>query len=144
MNRLFNTNYHHQVLDFALLLLRVGIGCFMLTHGLAKVSSAMTSPEIQFADPIGIGMETSFFLAVFAEVVCAILLIFGFLTRFAVIPLMITMAVALLVVHGADVFQKKELAAVYLLVFTFILFSGPGRYSIDRLISKKSDRRRTF
>lgn len=144
MSRFFNTNYHHQVLDFALLLLRVGIGCFMLTHGLAKVSSAMSSPEIQFGDPIGIGMKTSFFLAVFAEVVCAVLLIVGFLTRLAAIPLMITMAVALFVVHRADLFQRKELAAVYLLVFTFILLAGPGRYSIDRLIGRKSDRRRIY
>lgn len=144
MKRIFNTNYNHKSLDFALLLLRVGIACLMLTHGIAKVNSAWSSPEIQFADPIGLGMKTSFFLAVFAEVVCAVLLIFGLLTRLALIPLIVTMAVAIFVVHANDPFQKQEMPAIYLLVFVFLLITGPGKLSIDSFIDKKVNRRRIF
>ena len=144
MKRIFNTNYNHQSLDVGLLLLRVGIACFMLTHGMAKVNSALESPEIQFGDPIGVGVKTSFFLAVFAEVVCSVLLLFGLLTRLALIPLSITMAVAVFIVHANDGFAKQEMAAMYLLIFVFLLFSGPGRFSIDSVIARKTNRRRSF
>ncbi len=144
MKTVFNTNYSHQSLDFALLILRVGASCLMLTHGWGKVNMAMSGGEIQFADPIGLGMTTSLYLAVFAEVICSLLLILGLATRFVVIPLMITMAIAVFVVHPPDGLQKMELPALYLLVYIFILFSGPGRFSIDSVISRNANRRRTF
>jgi putative oxidoreductase len=144
MKRIFNTNYNHQSLDFALFILRVGVSCFVMTHGIAKLSSLMSGAEIQFADPIGLGMKTSFYLAIFAEVLCAVLLLFGLLTRLALIPLIITMVVAVFVVHPPDGFQKMELPGLYLLVFVFLMFSGPGRYSIDNVISRKTNRRRVF
>jgi len=143
MKRVFNTNYNHQSLDFALFLLRIGVACFMLTHGLAKLSVVLSGAEIQFGDPIGLGVKLSFYLAVFAEVLCSVLLIIGLATRFALIPLIITMAVAVFVVHPPDGFKGMELPGLYLMVFVFLMFAGPGRFSIDSLISR-TNRRLTF
>jgi putative oxidoreductase len=137
MRPLFNTNFNHNALNLMFLLLRVAIGAFMLTHGYGKLQSALAGGEIQFMDPFGLGQALSLYLAVFAEFFCSILLIFGFATRLATIPLIITMLVAVLVAHGSDPFEKKELALHYLLVYVVILVCGAGKYSLDYFISRK-------
>lgn len=142
MKRIFNTNYNHQSLDFALLLLRGVISIFILSHGLVKLNTLLSGAEIQFGDPIGLGVKTSFYLTIFAEVICSILLFLGLATRLALIPLIVTMVVAVFVVHMPDGFSKQELAGLYLLVFVFLLFSGAGRFSVDSLIGKRTGRRR--
>ena len=118
--------------DVALLLLRVVFGGTMLiAHGWGKAEKLLAGGEIRFADPFGLGSEVSLALAVFAEVLCAGFLVIGLWTRWATIPLIITMAVALLVIHGDDPFAQQEKALLYLVAYLAILFLGPGRYAID-------------
>ncbi len=140
MKRIFSTNINSNAVNFWLLLARVAIGIFMLTHGIPKLQKLMAG-DIKFADPFGIGATPSFILAVFAEFGCSVLLILGLATRFAAIPLMITMLTALLHVHAADPFGKKELPLMYLLFFFGFLILGAGKYSVDHLIGGKSKRR---
>lgn len=118
--------------DLGKLLLRVVMSGFMLTHGYPKLLKLLSTEGIKFADPLGIGDLPSLLLTVFAEFVCAILILIGFKTRWAVIPLIITMIVAAFVVHGADPIGKKELALLYAAGFATIGLIGPGKYSIDR------------
>ncbi|MNJ93958.1 hypothetical protein D3C87_116450 [compost metagenome] len=137
MKRLFNTNFNNASLHFMLLVLRVGIASFMIVHGYQKLGWLMAGGEIQFGDPIGVGMAASLYLTVFAEFFCSIFLLLGLGTRLALIPLIITMVVAVFIVHAPDGFDKKELGLHYLLVYVFLLVSGPGKYSIDNIISKR-------
>ena len=141
MKRIFNTNFNHGTLNFALLMLRVALGAFMLTHGIGKFQQLVAGGEIKFADPIGIGELPSLILAVFAEVFCSIALIIGFATRIAVIPLIITMCVAIFIVHAADGFKEQEFPAHYLIGYFVLLLSGAGKYSIDYFISRNLNRR---
>jgi len=76
-------------------------------------------------------------LAVSGEVLFPAMIIFGLLTRLSAIPVIITMAVAAFVVHGNDPFQRKEMALLYLVVFTTILVFGAGKYSFDNFLGKK-------
>ncbi|SDZ95403.1 putative oxidoreductase [Pedobacter hartonius] len=142
MNRIFNTNFNHRGLDIALLILRFGIAALMLTHGLPKLNTLLEGGDIQFADPIGIGAKASLALAVFAEVCCSFLLILGLATRLAVLPLMVTMLVALLAVHADDPIGKQEPALHYLLVYLVLLITGAGAISLDKIISRKGTRSR--
>ena len=105
-------------------------------HGLKKLThfSEMSDHFLNF---MGLGTRISLGLAVFAEFFCSILLILGLCTRLAVIPLIITMIVALSSVHHWDVFGENELPAALLIGFFTILLLGPGRYSVDAMISKK-------
>ena len=119
-------------LDIGLLLLRLTLGGGMLlAHGLGKLSLMSKAPE-KFPDPIGLGSEISLLMAIFSEVICTLLVIVGFRTRLAVIPLVITMLVAFFIVHGGDSFGKRELSFIYGLGFTVLYFTGSGKYSIDR------------
>lgn len=122
--------------DLGLLVLRVGIGGLMLVHGWQKLS-AFGELADTFADPLGIGSRMSLVSAIAAEVGCSLLLVVGATTRLATLPLAFTMVIALFVVHAEHPWQKKELAAIYLLVYVVIAFTGPGRFSLDELFWSK-------
>lgn len=117
--------------DTGKLILRIGMGLLMLTHGYPKLIKLFSGGEITFADPFGAGVIISLTLAVFAEVICSILIIAGYQTRLACIPLIITMLAVIFVIHSDDPFKRKELAILYAVAFTVIMFLGPGRYSLD-------------
>ena len=121
--------------SFGLFILRIAVGGMMLTHGWPKVGKLFVEP-IKFADPVGLGPEISLWLAVFAEIVCAGLLVLGAVTRLAAIPLIITMAVAAFVVHGDDPFGKQELALLYGAGTITLLCTGPGAFSIDHIVAR--------
>ena len=126
-----------RLLDTGLLFLRLCAGGLMLfSHGIGKLELLGQDP-IKFADPLGLGETLSLWLALGAEIVCAILILLGLATRIAAVPLVITMLVAALIVHGADPFMKKEFALVYGVIFTTLMFTGPGKYSLDAFIEKR-------
>jgi putative oxidoreductase len=122
--------------DLGLLLLRVVTAGFLLRHGLSKLERWDTLLT-EFSDPIGVGAGPSFVLAVFAEVVCAVLVICGAFTRLATIPPLVTMLVAAFIVHAADPWARKELPLLFGQAFAAIALLGPGRFSIDaRLLGR--------
>lgn len=125
-----------NTLDWGLLFLRVGAGLLMAVHGWGKLQMLL-SGNVQFADPIGIGEMPSLILAVFAELVCALLVVIGFKVRWASIPVAITMLVAAFIVHGTDPWQKKELAVVYAVIFIALVLTGGGRYSVDGNLARR-------
>lgn len=140
MNRLFNTNYNHRSLDVVLLILRIGIAGLLLSHGIPKLNTLLAGGAIQFSDPLGVGPTASLALTVFAEVVCSVFLLLGLATRLFVLPLIFTMVVIILVVHGQDGLSEKEPAIHYLLAYIVLLFAGAGRISIDSIIGRKNAR----
>ncbi|MBT8238597.1 MAG: DoxX family protein [Croceitalea sp.] len=111
--------------------LRIVASGLMMTHGFPKFQKLL-SGNFEFANPLGIGEAPSLFLAVIGEFIAPILIIVGYKTRFAAIPVIITMLVAAFIVHAADPFGKKEFALLYAVMFTAILLLGPGKYSLDK------------
>lgn len=129
-----NPSYGKNV-DLALLLVRIAGGGFMLTHGYGKMIRLFNG-TVEFADPIGLGVELSLILTVFAEVLCAAFILLGILPRLAAIPLIITMLVVVFVVHAEDGFGKQELGLFYLISYSIVLLLGAGKYSLQSLFSK--------
>lgn len=117
--------------DFGLLLLRVGFAVLMLTHGIPKFLKLIQG-NFEFGDPLGIGAAPSLFLAVIGEFICPILVIIGIKTRWASVPIIITMLVAAFLVHANDPIDVKEKALLFLVAFTSILLVGPGKFSLDK------------
>lgn len=131
MKNSYLTNLNLPHIDLGLLILRIGAGGLMLTHGVPKLINLFGAEEIAFADPFGLGMGTTLALAVFAEFVCSILIIVGLGTRLAAIPLVITMFSAAFIIHASDPFQRKEMAILFLLIFLVLAITGSGKHSLD-------------
>lgn len=126
-----------------LLVLRVGFGGYLMTHGWGKLAMLTAGEFEKFGDPIGLGKAPSLVLATGAEFLCAFLVLIGLATRFAAIPVVVTMAVAAFIVHASDPWTmgggaSKEPALLFLTAFLALVFTGPGRFSLDGLIFGKS------
>ena len=137
MNRFFSTN--PISLNWGLLLLRVIPGLLMaFGHGYGKVGRFLSGEQIKFYNFGGVGPQASLGLAAFAEFVCALLVVLGLFHRAALLPLIVTMAVAVFGAHGDDPFGEGESALVYLAVFVALFLTGPGRFSFDRYLFQGS------
>jgi|UniRef100_UPI00359C34E2 putative oxidoreductase len=118
-----------------LLIVRVVFGVMLMNHGIDKWANYQELSAV-FPDPLGIGSPLSLGLAIFGELACSMAFIIGFLYRLAMIPMIFTMCVAFFIVHADDPFAVKELAFVYLVVFVLMYIVGPGKFAVDRWISK--------
>ncbi len=138
MKKIFNTKYSDNSVSIGILLLRVVFAGIMLKIGYDKLTGFNDILANGFMNFMGLGTKVSLALVVFAEFFCAALLIAGFLTRLACIPLIITMAVAFFKAHNGVVFgdNNGQSALFYLVAFVVILLVGPGKFSLDKLIGK--------
>jgi putative oxidoreductase len=123
---------------------RLIVGLVFLSEGLQK----FIVPELVGAGRFEkIGFENPEFWASFVasfEILCGVLILFGFAVRFAVIPLLVIMATAVIstkipilvengfwsMAHAA----RTDFAMTMLLVFLFIY--GAGNISADKRIEK--------
>lgn len=126
--------------DLTALILRIGFGSYMLLgHGMAKMKMLMAGGDIQFPSVVGLPPSFSLGLAVFAEFIACILIIVGYKTRLAALPMIITMLVAAFLIHSGDPFfmqnanggASKEPALIYFIGFVSIYLLGSGKYSVD-------------
>lgn len=124
--------------SFSLLVLRIGVSVSMIyLHGYPRLIN-FSEISSEFADPVGIGIEASLVLVVFAEFFCSLFLVFGLLTRWICIPLIITMIVATWIVNGGKDFIFREKSFIYLLCYSSLLISGGGYFSLDfKLFGRK-------
>jgi len=143
--------------SIGLLILRLGIGGYMLTHGWGKLQMMLAGDFAMFGDPIGLGSGLSLVLVVIGEFLCPLLVMIGLGTRFAVVPTIITMGVAAFVAHGSDPWTmeraamlfmakqseswaSKQPALMFLITFLALMFTGAGRFSVDELIRQRKQR----
>lgn len=125
--------------DLGLIVLRLAFGGMLLFgHGWGKLQD-YGNLKTTFPDPLGIGNHMSVLGAIFAEVVCAALIMIGLATRLAAIVIVFTFAVAAFIVHKADPLfmaggAAKEPALMYMSAALALVFLGPGRISIDHLL----------
>jgi putative oxidoreductase len=118
--------------------LRVGVGLLMIHNGLDKLADVQ-----KFADGvvsfIGLPYPVFFtYCAAYVELVGAVLLALGLLTRLNAAALLITMVIAIyfhLKGNGLQV-TPLETASLYALCFLFFLVNGGGAFSVDRLVLK--------
>ena len=103
----------------------------------SRLDTAPTFPAI-----LPGGSEVNFWAVVFAEVVCAGLIVIGLFTRLAAIPLAITMGVAFFMIHGRVVYGEGggELALIYGAAYLALVFTGPGGISADSFLFPQTRR----
>lgn len=124
-----------------LLAVRLFWGWQFFTTGLGKLGNIDTIAA--YFDSLGIAVpQFSAYLVATTEMVGGALLLLGFLSRLAVLPLMITMVVALMTAHyevTATIFEDPtsftNLSAFSFFFASLIVFVfGPGVFSLDRIL----------
>jgi len=70
-------------------------------------------------------------LAIFAEVVCPLLIVGGLLVRLACLPILFLLWVSMLLVHPQWTLFEGQFGWLLLIVFTSILIAGPGRLALN-------------
>lgn len=135
MKKLLSTSYTDWAFNTALFVLRVTAGVLTLPYGYDKLVHFAQKKDV-FMNFLGIGSTLSLSLVIFAEFFCAIFVIAGLFTRFAVLPLVISMGVALFKAHHTDFFGAGEKSALYFVIFLAILLVGPGRASVDAMTGR--------
>jgi putative oxidoreductase len=136
MKKFFSTNYSNFSFNLSMFLLRIGVSCMLfINHGLPKLNR-FSELKTSFSDPLHIGSATSLVLIMFGEIICTVLLVLGLLTRFAAFVLVIAFIVIVFIVQKNRPLKDHELAALFLAAFLTILFCGPGKWSLDKLIGK--------
>ena len=135
MKKIFNTKYSDNSISFALLLLRLSMGGLMIPHGYKKLMS-FAARSSTFFDPFHISGPASMGLTIFAEFFCAFFILVGLMTRLASFPLIVIMSVAVFCSYQGKIFGDGEQATLYLTGYITLLFTGPGKISMDKLIGK--------
>ena len=139
MKRFLSTNYSAGAFNTGMLLFRIVIGALMLNHGYDKMvhfDKSLDGFDHMLGNFLGMSPKICLILCIFAEFFCSVLLIIGLFTRLATIPLIITMCVIIFKVNKADIFGNAEIAVLYLAGYVLLLFTGPGKASVDGMISK--------
>ncbi|MGE3684063.1 MAG: DoxX family protein [Bdellovibrionales bacterium] len=118
-----------------LFVLRLVAGAAFVTHGSGKITSPMgwMGPE---APVPGVFQA----LAAVAEFGGGLAWILGLFTPLASLGLIITMSVAAFfhISRGDGFVNGYELASVYLAISLLLFLAGPGRFSLDALISDRT------
>lgn len=119
--------------DLGLLVLRLCFGFSVFwCHGLSKITNYSHMVE-HFANPLHIGVRATLLLAIFAESVCALLVILGLATRWAVLIIMIDVGTAFALIHKFRLTGQGsgEVAYLYFCAMLVLFISGAGKYSVD-------------
>ena len=125
------SRWDERAQDFGLLFLRVTGGGFLLwVHGLPKLLNFRAQLQV-IEDPFHLGANVTLMLAIFAEVLCPLLIIAGVLVRLACLPILAVLLIALLVVHAQWSLDEGQFGWLLLIVFTSLLIAGPGRLALN-------------
>jgi len=130
----------HRLRFLAPLLGRLAVGLLFASTGWGKLHSL--DKVTQFFVSLGIpapGLNAV--VVAYSEFICGWLLVIGLCTRFATIPLIVSMVVALLTaklkdIHGIfDLVGADEFTYLCVLVMLFVI--GPGMLSVDAVLARR-------
>ncbi|WP_458725134.1 DoxX family protein [Pseudomonas mandelii] len=125
------SRWDERAQDLGLLFLRVTGGVFLLwVHGLPKLLNFSAQLQV-IEDPFHLGANVTLMLAIFAEVLCPLLIIAGVLVRLACLPILAVLLIALLVVHAQWSLDEGQFGWLLLIMFTSLLIAGPGRLALN-------------
>jgi len=132
-----NTLENFQNRDTGLLLQRLSIGILILFHGIANLTS-----NYSFIKSLlnGIGIPEFVAYSVFiGEIIAPMLIIIGYRTKLASLPLAFNMLTAILMAHSEDIITLNqfggwglELQGLYLFGAIALFFLGAGKYAVSK------------
>jgi len=126
--------------SLALVVARLTVGVLFVSTGWGKVNNLAKITE--YFTELGIPMPGfNAVLASYTELVCGFLLVIGLASRLASVPLVITMAVAILTAKKSELHSVPDLFGfvewTYLAIMLVIFALGPGKIALDALVEKR-------
>lgn len=113
----------------ALAVLRIVAALLFIAHGTQKL---LGFPATEFMPPAG----SIFWFASLIEIFGGLLILVGFFTRYAAFIASGTMAVAYFMVHAPQNFfpvnNGGDAAILFCFVFLYLVFAGPGAWSVNK------------
>ena len=135
----------YKLINTGLLLFRFSVSAFLsFGHGLDKFKTLISGQKVPFISFLGLGETFSFALAACAEFLAPLLVMLGLFTRISSLGVIVTMFVAAVIVHAQDDFFTKEKALLYLVSYILLFLTGPGKYSVSNLFTKKMSEEKGF
>lgn len=126
-------------IDMGILVARIVVGVYFIAHSYELFDiNAMNnfaeylSKDLHFPQPLFMA-----YLRTSAEFFGGILLILGLYTRIATILITFTMLVAAFTAGNGDVFGDAEMNVIYAVFCLTILFTGSGKFSIQKYLFKE-------
>ena len=123
-----------------MLLARVSVGWVFVESGWGKLHNL--PKVIEYFQSLGVpaaGFQAP--MVAMTELVGGACLLLGLAARLTSIPLTATMVVAILTAKRAEINGLSDLFGMeeylFILIFLWVIFSGPGRVSIDAWIARR-------
>ncbi|WP_269713371.1 DoxX family protein [Caulobacter sp. NIBR2454] len=117
--------------------LRIVTALLFMQHGLMKIFS-FPAPQPGVPDPLPLMLV----VAAWLEIVGGALVALGLFTRPVAFVLSGQMAVAYFLAHASQGFYPAlnggEPAVLFCFVFFYLVFAGPGPWSLDAIVRKKT------
>lgn len=141
LSLLFSSNKDSNLFfQLAWTTLRVIAGGMMIHNGIGKLDDVQGFASYVVSQTMGLPFPTFLtYCAAYTEIIGAVLLILGLLTRPAAVGLLFTMLMAVYfhICEDGFVIASFETAALYGSMYLFCMFNGGGVFSVDSLIAKQ-------
>lgn len=134
----------HTYSNLARLFMRLFVGIMFMQFGIRQLTHFWSMCD-SFPTVFGLSSQTCLILMIVCELVCSLMIMTGFLMRMATIPPIFTMIVSeWYIVHdllphaelyGLDSTDPGYLPIMFIGIYLYLLLAGPGKISLDYLIS---------
>ncbi|MUV02987.1 DoxX family membrane protein [Flavobacterium rakeshii] len=133
-----NNNRNWDITSLGLLFFRIAVSIeLILVHGLKKLGVGVSTAEV-VPNPLHLPEALNQVFATTANVILPLFVIFGIVTRLAVVPILAVTLTGYFVVHGGSPLPERDIPFMYSISFLLLFITGPGKYSIDSLLFKKT------
>ena len=122
--------------DYTNFFFRLVVGLSLMTHGYSKLLRLLEG-RIWSRTHLFFNEEISLALVTFGEFFAPLFVILGLGTRLFSIPIIYTFIIVVFDAHWGDPFTKMEKGILFLVSYILIFMVGPGKLSLDNLISKR-------
>ena len=122
--------------NLSMLVFRIAIAAEMIrVHGLKKIGIGPADVE-KVPNPLHLPELLNQGIAVSANLLFPMLIIFGFLTRFSLVPIL-AVTITGFIFHWNDAYPLQDVPYMYSIAFLLVFSLGPGEYSVDYLIDSR-------
>jgi putative oxidoreductase len=126
------------VFNLGMLFIRTAASLEMIfVHGFKKLGAGAGEAE-KIPNPLHLPEVFNTAFAISANIFFPFLVLIGFCTRLATLPSLAVTLTGYFILHWNDAALIRDTPYIYSIIYLLILALGPGKYSIDNYIYKRS------